>query len=67
MSSCVGDSMSAASVTQLHWVSSFGNCFTFTPEGNMIKEIGGAWFVFDMDDVFVAQYATRDDAVAVTA
>ena len=60
--------MSAASVTQLHWVNSIdGGMFTFTPAGNMIKEIAGAWFVFDMDDMFVAQYATRDDAVAVTA
>jgi hypothetical protein len=40
--------------------------FTFTPKGNTIREIAGAWFVFDMDDMFVAQYATRDDAVAVT-
>lgn len=60
--------MSAASVTQLHWVKSYnGGMFTFTPAGNMIREIGGAWFVFDMDDALVAQYATRDDAVAVTA
>jgi hypothetical protein len=56
------------SATQLHWVKSYnGGMFTFTPAGNMIREIGGAWFVFDMDDMFVAQYATRDDAVAVTA
>ena len=54
--------------TQLHWVKSIdGGMFTFTPAGNMIKDIAGAWFVFDMDDMFVAQYATRDDAVAVTA
>jgi hypothetical protein len=60
--------MNAASVTQLHWVKSIdGGMFTFTPEGNTIREIAGAWFVFDIDDMFVAQYATRDDAVAVTA
>jgi hypothetical protein len=60
--------MSAASATQLHWVKSIsGGMFTFTPAGNMIKDIAGAWFVFDIDDMFVAQYATRDDAVAVTA
>ena len=60
--------MSAASVTQLHWVKSVsGGMFTFTPAGNTIREIGGAWFVFDMDDMFVAQYATRDEAAAVTA
>jgi hypothetical protein len=54
--------------TQLHWVKSFdGGMFTYTPAGNTIREIAGAWFVFDMDDVVVAQYATRDDAVAVTA
>ena len=54
--------------TQLHWVKSIdGGMFTFTPAGNMIKEIAGAWFVFDIDDMFVAQYATRDEAVAVTA
>jgi hypothetical protein len=53
---------------QLHWVKSIdGGMFTFTPAGNMIKNIAGAWFVFDIDDVFVAQYATRDEAVAVTA
>jgi hypothetical protein len=56
------------SATQLHWVKSYnGGMFTFTPAGNTIREIAGAWFVFDMDDMFVAQYATRDDAVAVTA
>jgi hypothetical protein len=55
------------STTQLHWVKSIdGGMFTFTPAGNMIKDIAGAWFVFDMDDVFVAQYATRDEAAAVT-
>jgi hypothetical protein len=54
--------------TQLHWVKSIsGGMFTFTPEGNTIREIAGAWFVFDIDDVMVAQYATRDNAVAVTA
>jgi hypothetical protein len=59
--------MSAASATQLHWVKSFDGCmFTFTPAGTTIREIAGSWFVFDIDDVFVAQYATRDDAVAVT-
>ena len=53
--------MSAA--TQLHWVKSInGNMFTYTPAGNTIREIGGAWFVFDIEDVFVAQYATRDEA-----
>jgi hypothetical protein len=56
------------SATQLHWVKSIdGGMFTFTPEGNTIREIAGAWFVFDIDDVMVAQYATRDEAVAVTA
>ena len=55
------------SATQLHWVKSCtGGMFTFTPAGNMIREIAGAWFVFDMDDVMVAKYATRDEAVAVT-
>jgi len=54
--------------TQLHWVKSIsGGMFTFTPAGNAIREIAGAWFVFDMEDVVVAQYATRDEAVAVTA
>jgi len=54
--------------TQLHWVKSYtGGMFTFTPAGNAIREIAGAWFVFDMDDMFVAQYATRDEAAAVTA
>ena len=53
--------------TQLHWVKCItGNMFTFTPEGNHIREFEGMWYVFDIDDVFVAQYATRDDAVAVT-
>jgi hypothetical protein len=53
--------------TQLHWVKSIdGGMFTFTPAGNMIKDIAGQWFVFDMDDMFVAKYATRNDAVAVT-
>jgi hypothetical protein len=53
--------------TQLHWVKSItGNMFTFTPEGNSIYEIGNAWFVFGPDDRMIAQYATRDDAVAVT-
>ena len=54
--------------TQLYWVKSInGGMFTYTPAGNNIREIGGAWFVFDMDDMFIAQYATRDEAVAVTA
>jgi hypothetical protein len=54
--------------TQLYWIKSVsGGMFTFTPQGNAIREIAGAWFVFDIDDMFVAQYATRDDAVAVTA
>ena len=53
--------------TQLYWIKSVsGGMFTFTPQGNAIREIAGAWFVFDIDDMFVAQYATRDDAVAVT-
>jgi hypothetical protein len=61
----MGESMSA---TQLHWVKSYtGGMFTFTPEGNTIREIAGAWFVFDMDDALVAQYATRAEAVAVTS
>ena len=56
------------SATQLHWVKSYnGGMFTFTPAGNAIREIAGVWFVFDMEDVVVAQYATRDEAVAVTA
>jgi hypothetical protein len=60
--------MSAASATQLHWCQPpSGGMFTFTPEGNTIRKIGGAWFVFDIDDVMVAQYATRDEAAAVTA
>lgn len=54
--------------TQLHWVEPYnGGMFTYTPAGNTIREIAGAWFVFDIEDVFVAQYATRDEAVAVTA
>ena len=54
--------------TQLHWVKSIsGGMFTFTPQGNTIREIAGAWFVFDNDDVVVAQYATRDEAVERTA
>jgi hypothetical protein len=54
--------------TQLHWVKSFdGGMFTYTPAGATIRSIGNAWFVFDSDDVFVAQYATQCDAVAVTA
>jgi hypothetical protein len=54
--------------TQLYWVKSIdGGMFAFTPEGNTIREIAGAWFVFDIDDVFVAQYATRNEAAAVTA
>ena len=49
--------------TQLRWVKSIdGGLFTFTPNGNMIKEIAGQWFVFDKDDMFVAKYATRDEA-----
>lgn len=60
--------MTAINTTQLHWVKSYnGGMFTFTPEGNTIREIAGAWFVFDMDDALVAQYATRDEAAAVTA
>lgn len=55
------------SATQLHWVKSInGGMCTYTPAGNNIREIAGAWFVFDMDDMFIAQYATRDEAVAVT-
>ena len=54
--------------TQLHWVKSIsGGMFTYTPQGNTIHEIAGAWFVFDNDDVVIAQYATLDQAVAVTA
>ena len=54
--------------TQLHWVKSYnGGMFTYTPAGATIREISGAWYVFDIEDVFVAQYATRDEAVAVTA
>jgi hypothetical protein len=54
--------------TQLHWVKSFDGCmFTYTPAGATIREIDGAWFVFDIEDVFVAKYATRDEAAAVTA
>lgn len=50
--------------TQLHWVKSInGGMFTYTPEGNTIREIGGEWFVFDIEDVFVAKYATQDEAV----
>ncbi len=60
--------MNTITAKKLHWVKSIdGGMFTFTPEGNTIREIAGAWFVFDMDDVFVAQYATRDEAAAVTA
>jgi hypothetical protein len=56
------------SATQLHWVKSIsGGMFTYTPAGNQIREIAGAWFVLDMDDIVVARYATRDEAVAVTA
>ena len=56
------------SAAQLHWVKSYnGGMFTYTPAGNTIREIAGAWFVFDMEDVVVAQYATRDEAAAVTA
>ena len=54
--------------TQLHWVKSIsGGMFTYTPAGNTIREIAGAWLVFDNEDVVVAQYATRDEAAAVTA
>jgi hypothetical protein len=60
--------MNTITAKKLHWVKSIdGGMFTFTPAGNMIKDIAGAWFVFDIDDMFVAQYATRDEAVAVTA
>ena len=60
--------MNTTTAKKLHWVKSVsGGMFTFTPAGNTIREIGGAWFVFDMDDMFVAQYATRDEAAAVTA
>ena len=53
--------------TNLHWVKSIsGGLFTFTPAGNTIREIAGAWFVFGTDDRMIAQYATREDAVAVT-
>jgi len=56
------------SATQLHWVKSIsGGMFTYTPAGATIREIAGAWFVFDMEDIVVAQFATRDEAVAVTA
>ena len=56
------------SATQLHWVKSIsGGMFTYTPEGNQIREIAGAWFVLDVDDIVIARYATRDEAVAVTA
>lgn len=54
--------------TKLHWVKSIsGGLFTFTPAGYTIREIVGAWYVFDSEDVYVAHYATREDAVAVTA
>ena len=60
--------MNATTAKKLHWVNPpYAGMFTYTPAGNTIREIGGAWFVFDIDDVFVAQYATRDEAVAVTA
>jgi len=60
--------MNAASVTQLHWVKSIsGGMFTFTPAGATIREIAGAWFVFDIDDVLIDRYATRAEAEAVTA
>jgi len=56
------------SATQLHWVKSIsGGMFTYTLAGATIREIAGAWFVFDMEDIVVAQFATRDEAVAVTA
>ena len=59
--------MNTTTAKKLHWVKSIsGGMFTFTPAGATIREIAGAWFVFDIEDVFVAQYATRDDAVAVT-
>ena len=60
--------MNAVSATKLHWCQPINDgMFTYTPAGNTIRDIDGAWYVFDIEDVFVAKYATRDEAVAVTA
>lgn len=54
--------------TSLRWITSVsGGQFTYTPAGNTIREIAGAWFVFDADDVLVAKYDTREQAAAATA
>lgn len=54
--------MTAAS---LRWIRSVsGGQFTYTPDGKTIREIAGAWFVFDQDDVKIGKHDTRDQAVA---
>ena len=51
--------------TKLNWVTSVsGGQFTYTPDGKTIREIAGAWFIFDQDDTFVARFDTRGEAVA---
>jgi hypothetical protein len=60
--------MNTTTAKKLHWCQPINDgMFAFTPSGNTIRDIEGTWYVFDIEDVFVAKYATRDDAVAVTA
>ena len=50
--------------SKLRWVtSSSGGQFTFLADGRAIREIAGAWFLFDQEEVVVARYATRSEAV----
>lgn len=55
--------------TKLRWVKSVsGGEFTFTPDGRAIREIAGAYFVFDADEFVTGRYETREEAIqAVTA
>lgn len=49
----------------LHWVTSAsGGQFTYTTDGKTIREIAGAWFLFDQYGVVIGQFETRDAAVA---
>jgi len=54
---------------KLRWIKSVsGGEFTFTPDGQAIREIAGAYFVFDQDEFVTGRYATREEAIkAVTA
>lgn len=48
----------------LRWVRSItGGWFTYTIDGYTIREVVGMWCVFDSEDVFLAKFKTRAEAV----